>query len=422
MENNSQAKARTINCKGCGAPINLFGGHKIESVICSSCGSCLDCYEDYKVIAKYKNLKRPRLPLKMGMSGKIKNIEFIVTGIVMNEEIDEDGRYVSVEYQLYSPTHGYAWLVRDDNFNYSFMREVKDLPNIIVGVPEKNGVKFKVKDMQFTVKESGNENIFYVEGELTWVAKLHDSSKYTTAICSPYIYEITKSHNELEFSFGEFISAEEVYKTFNIPGTPIKSKGKHLAAPPTPVNKARSSIKIFAIISFLIMLAILIFGGGKRIFNEKIATSQCKEGVVKEFYIQKPGSLMKFKLHCPLSNAWTYFEVTVSKDGHDYFTIGKEISYYHGYSGGESWSEGSKSTSAYFRLPEQGMYELHISAEGKSGMYSAGSMQNKPLRISIMQGVMISRYFIILTIILIILAFPAELKSIGGKLADASDD
>ena len=55
--------------------------------------------------------------------------------------------------------------------------------------------------------------------------------------------------------------------------------------------------------------------------------------------------------------------IVVRKDGKSIFSMAKEISYYSGYDGGESWSEGSRNAHAYFKVPEAGNYTLGIEGQ-----------------------------------------------------------
>ena len=57
---------------------------------------------------------------KPGMTAKIKDVDFVVTGIVRYVERDEDGVYYTTAFQLFSPTHGYAALEMYNN-NFIFV-------------------------------------------------------------------------------------------------------------------------------------------------------------------------------------------------------------------------------------------------------------------------------------------------------------
>ncbi|HZU28098.1 MAG TPA: hypothetical protein VFA04_21385, partial [Bryobacteraceae bacterium] len=63
-------------------------------------------------------------------------------------------------------------------------------------------------------------------------------------------------------------------------------------------------------------------------------------------------------------NSWAYFNLALinDTDGHTY-DFGREVSYYHGYEDGESWSEGSNHDSATIPAVPPGRYYLRIEPE-----------------------------------------------------------
>ena len=98
---------RSINCTQCGAPLALRGGHRVESLTCGFCGSVLDAHDEFKVVKTYSDLERPYSPLSLGMSGKIKGVDFTIIGVMEYRDAWFD---TWLEYAIFSPTHGYAWL------------------------------------------------------------------------------------------------------------------------------------------------------------------------------------------------------------------------------------------------------------------------------------------------------------------------
>ena len=116
-------QVRSINCTQCGAPLTLHGGHRVESLTCGFCGSVLDAHEDFKVVRTYADLKRPYSPLALGMSGKIKDVEFTIIGMVQYRDAWHDSW---LEYAIYSPTHGYAWVAYEHgHFLFRFSHQCK---------------------------------------------------------------------------------------------------------------------------------------------------------------------------------------------------------------------------------------------------------------------------------------------------------
>ena len=392
----SQQKLRSINCKHCGAPISLRGGHRVKSIVCGYCGSVLHAEDGYEQIKGFIKAPRPHSPLKLGMSGKIKDVEHTIIGIV---QYRTSSGHAWIAAQLFSPTHGYAWLEYERG-HFVFNRRVRE-------PPEKAPVKsvkasFKATGRIFKVYDFYTAKIAFVEGELTFIAKKGDSVEIIEGMNPPHLYVKEKTATEVEYSLSEYLQPEEVYEAFKIEGQPIKRTSIHAAQPYTPhplVNGVSGAAMYFAPATLIVALLIWLFGSGHTILDERIFPRQFVGGAqTQAFTVSEADDLLRVNLHSNLNNAWAWFDVTLLKDKREQFSLGKEISYYSGYEGGEHWSEGTQSAHAYFKLPEAGDYTLLVAGEGGQGANSK-SPQNKALHISIEEGVTVSRYFFILALL-----------------------
>jgi hypothetical protein len=109
------------------------------------------------------------------------------------------------------------------------------------------------------------------------------------------------------------------------------------------------------------------------------------------------------QIQAPLNNSWLACDVALL-DAKDNVVeeVDAEISYYHGVEGGESWSEGERRTTTYFKAPTAGSYRLILKASAGSGI--AGLPRGEPLAIRLYQGAVLSRYF--LAAFIIVALFP----------------
>lgn len=407
-------KLRSINCTQCGAPLELRGGHRVESITCGYCGSVLDSKDEFKILKKYtKQKSQTKLLIPLGTTGKIQDIQFTVIGVIKYSTFDS----IWYEYSIFSPTHGYAWIEYDAG-HFVFSRRVRDLPSKRIVPVEKS--TFTAKHMTFKVFDSYTAKIDYVEGELTWVAQVGDKVSLIDAICPPYIFTQEKKEKELEYTLGEYLPAKEVYAAFKLKGTPEKPGEVH-AAQPHVANPVFASInqaaKIFLPVSIVLLLTILVMGSGSVVVNSRLSSNDYLQGAKKiPFTVSNPNKLLELELDLPLNNAWTWFDIEVLKQGQALFSMNKQVSYYSGYEGGEHWSEGSQSASAYFKVPQAGDYELHIFGEGGTGN-SGSSAQQRDLSVTIREGVVVSRYFIIISILFLIslLLLPVSRKHFESK-------
>jgi hypothetical protein len=95
--------------------------------------------------------------------------------------------------------------------------------------------------------------------------------------------------------------------------------------------------------------------------------------VTPSFKLDKRRSNLEFDIEAPVDNSWFEFTATLvnANTGAEY-SLEKGVEYYHGYSEGESWTEGSTRETAYLSEIPAGTYNLQISGrrEGVSTGYS----------------------------------------------------
>ncbi len=389
-----QDALRSISCTQCAAPLELHGGHKVRSITCGYCGSVMDTRESFKVVKQFKDLARPRAPVRIGMRGKLSGVEFTVIGVVQWRTVGYGDSWL--EFMLFSPTHGYAWLEHARG-HFVFTRRVRDVPRI----PHERKARFKAMGEEFRVFERYKARIVFVEGELTWVASVGDTTTIIEGVAPPRIFAAERTEGEEEYLIGEYLEPGEVYEAFGLSGEPRRPIDIHPAQPfrPNPLFQGASrAAKVFAPLSLLILIAILVTGSGSVRTRGAVSPPQLTQGFETEpFKVEDADSLVALDLRSGLSNAWGYFDIALRRAGEDVFAIAKQIAYYHGREGGESWSEGSQDARAYFRVPAAGDYTLYFTGEGARGNRSGGTPVAS-LSYEVREGVVVSRYFLVLTI------------------------
>lgn len=397
----TSADIRTLNCTQCGAPLELLGGHQVRSLTCGYCGSIMDAHEDFKVVKEYEKIQRPKTHLKqarleIGMKGIIKDVEFTIIGII---EHTNQSVYKWLDFQLFSPTHGYAFMSYEDG-EYTFTRRTRDIPEPAVIEPGRTPLFIKACGHNMEFDEHFTSRISFVEGELTWIAKRGDKTEVFEALASPYSFSYEVSGDELEYHFGEDMSVSEIYQAFGIKETPKpqrqSSPGSNtLTTQPddsigfwAALQKVSGWFILFACVAFIF---VLFWGWGSVVLDERI-DNPLTPRITKPFQVSDPNSLMQLNLESSLQNTWAAYGVTINKkNGESVFSLNKNLEYYSGYEGGESWSEGSNSTSALFKVPEAGEYFLEIEAEGELTALPS-------LNVKIYEGVLVWRYFVYLMI------------------------
>jgi len=204
------AEVKSIKCKSCHAPLNPLLKSRVLSIItCDYCGQQHDIKKDFKKLHHFKNKFHQYSSIALGTKGKIKGIEFTIVGYVVYadrnaKDLDEDEFWI--EYQIYSKTHGFAFLSYEEG-EYSFyhrVREISSPPLSIFDTKKRDMVEFR--EEQFKVSELYSAYIVAVVGSLTWYAKVGEKSNCIDAkvVSNPNIllsYE--RSQKEEEYYLGE---------------------------------------------------------------------------------------------------------------------------------------------------------------------------------------------------------------------------
>ena len=89
-----------------------------------------------------------------------------------------------------------------------------------------------------------------------------------------------------------------------------------------------------------------------------------KARVSEVFELTGRPSNVVIKSKANVDNSWIYLNLAlINEETGNAYDFGREISYYHGYDGGESWSEGGTSDEAVLSSVPPGRYYLRIEPE-----------------------------------------------------------
>ncbi|MEA2110496.1 MAG: DUF4178 domain-containing protein [Campylobacterota bacterium] len=381
--------AYAINCPNCGGSLDVLGGgRQIVTFTCKYCGSILDVEDEYRVLGTFLKVKLPSSPFRLGMIATLKGVEFTIIGMVAyNCEGDK-----WIDYMLHSPTHGYAWLSFEDG-NTIFSRRTRDLPsrNMVALTPKES---FEFDGRSYRFYEQYRVEITYVQGELTWVARKGDVTSVYDAISPPYGLSYERSGSESEYVISEYLEADEVYKSFNITSN-TKQKFHPLKPFHAPKSKTLSKVSLYFGLLSLFMIILLSTSYSGTLVGGDTFTGKSKE---ISFHIDDPSHLVELDIYANVDNDWIYYDISVinQQNSKEVYSLGEEVSYYYGYDGGESWTEGSQSAEAFFKVDLAGDYLLKFDAPEYHRAVNTS--------VTIKQSVVRSVYFIALMIFFLLAA------------------
>lgn len=390
---------KAINCTSCAAPVKINGGgHRIRSLNCNYCGAVMDVKQEYRLLGQFLNQSKPSSPLQIGMEGKIKDIDFMIIGMVGYRSNYGD---TWVDLFLFSATHGYAHLTYSMG-HFVFTRRVRYLPDKHMRQLSPHET-FHVDQKQYTFFEVYQSEVTYVAGELTWIAKQGDTCMVRDAIAPPFMFTQEIRDDEQEYYLSEYLEPKEVQQHFKSTYETKRSKRfKHPAQPfAAPIRQALSKAsRVAMLIAIIMMIFISLFGSGHSVYSNTLEANEIKQGTLtKDFSITNAKHMIELTYQANLNNAWTNYDITLFKDDFEVFSFRKQLAYYTGRDAEGSWSEGSQTGTARFKVKETGNYSLRVHAiQGGTGN-NGKSMQHNNLTIDIKEGVMGLRYMVILFII-----------------------
>ncbi|MEZ5934134.1 MAG: DUF4178 domain-containing protein [Alphaproteobacteria bacterium] len=420
---------QAINCTACGATLDVLGGHRVRSLTCGYCGSVMDRHAGFQVVERHQNKPdRPYAPIALGMQSTLKGVPFTVIGMIQYVSHQSGPGWAEsydwISFQLFSPTHGYAWLTWNKG-HYLFSYRTRDLPEPVVPKSLNQKDRVRLGERTFRMFERYAAEVAYVEGELTWIARRGDKTHEVEAIDPPYLFSYEQSDDELEYSIGDYLDADEVHAAFGIEPAE-RPEGIHPAQPFRPSGLVKALAKvgpIFAGVAILGLFAVSVLGSGREIVQSRIDDPSSTTWTVP-FTVADAGRLLKIELSSDVQNNWVYYDIDVNDAKTDAWvlSLGQELSFYEGRDSDGRWTEGSKQAEALFKLPTAGDYEIEITASEAGGTIP-------PLGIRLYDGILVKRYFVVLLILSVLaaLALPVMQKNFEKRrwddvLEDDDDD
>jgi hypothetical protein len=398
--------ARNLSCPECGGqlgwPTEL---EQPKTLACSHCTAVLNLSDAHPTLTGKRNCALEKhFDLEIGDQGEVLGTACEVIGRLYYSEHDSDP---TLEYLLWSKAVGYRWLAHYAG-NWTVAQPTGQGPPWTDVQRLKAKDKVEISGTTFQFFERGSLELKYVDGALPWEAALGDRTQYATFISPSRGITLEKSGSEVECFVAQHVDGQPLLESFG-------RADKH--CPPWEIGALRPNplepwkLRILAVI-FLFGVGNLLLASsahlpGADLVRVTVSGSTGDEPIVSEpFSIPEGTHIIGFHLDAAVDNGWVYVtgELLDSSGESVLGVTGAEVSYYHGYSGGESWSEGSKSERALLRAPAPGTYRFAVSKEGD---------QAAAVQIALTRGDRMVRYPLILGLLLLFYPCWAIVKSAG---------
>jgi hypothetical protein len=366
LSNPPKLQAKALNCPQCGAAITLRALGHAETVVCESCHSILDAKDpNLQILQKFEAIAgevRPLIPL--GTRGKLRGTDYEVIGFQRRSITVEGIRYDWHEYVLFNPYKVIRYLT-EYNGHWNDISVCKELP--VTQSASANYLGEVYKHFQ-----SSDATTDYVLGEFPWQVRVGEHAAVAEYIKPPRVLSAEKTASEVTWSVGEYMYGADIWKSFNLPGSPPEAVGVY-ENQPSPVNENVKGIWA-AFLAFAIFLLILMAGfdlistkGTAFESSYRLNAGEPKgeaSFVTDVFNLQGRTSNVEVTTSANVDNSWIYLNYAlINQDTEQAWDFGREVSYYHGYDSDGSWTEGSQKNTVIIPSVPAGHYYLRIEPE-----------------------------------------------------------
>lgn len=365
---------KTVNCTSCGAGLDVLGGGRVTVHICPYCGTELDAQDSYKALRKFSDLKRPETPFALGIKGKIHGVDYTVIGTLEHTETYRGRTWVWVDHQMYSPTHGYAFITLEDGF-VTFSRRYRRPGWLSEHQVERAETKPRVVvgGETYIYYATSTSAITYAEGEFTWNPAIGDKSTSVSVFGKDSMLDFSQSGTERETYRSTFLPRAEVEASFGVKLPKLRKKVHPLQ--PFKGGKHYAFVRNWSagIAGFCLVLS-LVFGmsSGRPVLTE-IGMPIVGLPVEIPFEVTQPNHLVEIAIAADVKNSWASIGLEVTgPDDQILFETGRTVEAYHGRDSEGSWSEGSGRANLRFVPQTAGIYKVTL-GDPESGVWSDGT-------------------------------------------------
>ncbi|MDK4680682.1 DUF4178 domain-containing protein [Kingella negevensis] len=217
------------NCPNCGSPVNWITG-ATANIICPSCSSEIDTSNGKAELIAANNMRQAQdtaSTLPLGKTGNINGTHYTVIGLVRKEEISFSDAYALMnqqnpagygvvpqgywtEYLLYSPSHGFKWLVETPEDGFSLSETLADFPRLDAHNRPQGSTK---------LYDYGSR-VSYAAGAFYWHIRANDINVYQDYRQGNSKLSAEYSRNELAWSKSTPVPYQQIAQWFNLGNAP----------------------------------------------------------------------------------------------------------------------------------------------------------------------------------------------------------
>jgi transcription initiation factor TFIIIB Brf1 subunit/transcription initiation factor TFIIB len=406
------AGTRALNCPNCGAGVEILDPEHALNVVCESCSSVLDAKSPSLAVLqtfKAKQKVKPRIP--MGAKGTWKGDEYRVLGFQQRTIRVEGTDYSWREYLLFNPRQGYRYFTEYDG-HWNDVIPLKTIPE-----ESRAGGRPVARLHRETFKhfQQAEARTSYVLGEFPWEVRFGDKVTTSDFVAPPRMLSAETTEDETTWSLGEYTTGDRVWKAFGLEGNPPAPKGVYANQPSPHRGKVGAYWKAFGVLMglwFVFLMGRFVAGGDPLLtesFRYAPGSEDLAVATTPPFELKGRSSALGVDVRTDVSNNWVFFNYALlNQETGRAIEFGREVSYYYGRDGGESWTEGDRSDEVRVPSVPPGRYVLRIEPDGPAPVSYTVKVRNDVPGLG---------FFLVA---LLVLALPPVLALLGGAAFETS--
>ncbi|MEW5676838.1 DUF4178 domain-containing protein [Flavobacterium enshiense] len=387
-----------VPCYQCDTTTEVAVTFEVKNFVCPNCQSLYENHNGGLRFDRKFSHKKIFDTLKVGQSGVLRGKKYTVVGLLIKKVYRI---YFWREYTLQDEQGNFIYLSETDG-HWIILKEAEEQYEVS-GSPK----QIKHNGMQLNLYEATHSEIVTAQGyfdfELPkgniWMAEF---------INPPYILSVEDIPGSNGTYFGEHISRSEIKKAF--PNTPLPHKSGVGIVQPF-LFPLKHTIMVFCVVAIVMLIShLFIYANQKQtdILRESLTftASNNKEIVSKSFELQGGSAPMTISVSSNVDNSWANVQVAlVNENTGEERYASKDIEYYHGYTDGENWTEGSTGEEFNICGVPKGRYHVAITPQkapedfmndriSVQVVWNASSMRNVWMVVLFMGVLSVGLYFL----------------------------
>ena len=393
---------RSVNCPNCGAAtaVRTFG-HAVN-VVCQSCRSILDATNPgVIVLQRYTEAVREEPLIPLGTRGKLLDIDCEVVGFQVRQIIVDDVAYQWREYLLFNPYREFRYLTEYAG-HWNVVSTLNALPE---GGPTPDESARSYGPQKYRHFQTAVAKTMFVLGEFPWQIRVGDTTTGSDYVAPPLMLSAeVDADKEVTWSLGQYVSGDKIWTSLSLPGKPPGPVGI-FANQPSPFRGAIGAMwrnaALLVALATLLWLAHLVSARDKQAFAQNFVfdsrTAQEASLVTPIFELDGRPTAVEIETATNLDNQWMFVGYAlVNDETGQAFEVARDVSYYHGFEDGESWTEGSPTDTVTLPSVPAGRYFLRIETEGDR------TASPLPYRVRVVRDVSTSLWFMVALVLIVL--------------------